>query len=402
MSVGPSRKAAATTPNDDRSLPALLARLKKLREHTPGDLSVEDAESELKRIERAKLSKAQAGKERKNLRDRILYALTDVPALPPQPAAPSPLPQPAVPPLPPPDLMDVQHRLSALNICAHEGAWVRVLGLMSKSNLNGVVARLGAWNAEKSRWQLAHGGRILLVRERNVWPLSQAETRAADAEEVAAETFAAVVAELALAVAVEVVAAGAAKAAEAARLERAAAAESATKREQKFERAQYALDSLSSIDGHPISPAGYFNSRSRLLDWYEYGEPPPDQSSRKEGWKLASECAAWSDEVSKFCCVGAPHYCADGRLPHHVIASAAQPQRALLHLVEWTCLTAPGSIRVEISVGRQCQSCACMLLDKGCPLSIVPVAAFCKEQRAREEHALAATGCCAPMRLVYT
>ena len=69
MSVDPSRKPAAATPRNDPSLPELLARLRDLRERTPGHPTVEDVECQLKRIETGKLSKAQAGQLRQNLRD---------------------------------------------------------------------------------------------------------------------------------------------------------------------------------------------------------------------------------------------------------------------------------------------------------------------------------------------
>ena len=77
MSVDPLRKTVAARPRDDRSLPALLARLRELRERVPGELSVEDIERELERIDTNKMSKAKAGQARQNLRDRIIYALTD-------------------------------------------------------------------------------------------------------------------------------------------------------------------------------------------------------------------------------------------------------------------------------------------------------------------------------------
>lgn len=97
--------------------------------------------------------------------------------------------------------------------------------------------------------------------------------------------------------------------------------------------------------------------------------------------------------MSKFCCVGAPHYCAGGRVPHHVHANPAQPQRALVHLVEWTHASAHRT-RVEIHLARQCASCARMLLERGFPLSIVAMAAFRDvERRARREAAECSSGC---------
>ena len=72
FSASPSRRTAmAACPR------YFLSRLRDLRTRTPGDLSVEDVESELKRIEAAKMSKARAGCARQNLRDRIIYALTE-------------------------------------------------------------------------------------------------------------------------------------------------------------------------------------------------------------------------------------------------------------------------------------------------------------------------------------
>ena len=154
-------------------------------------------------------------------------------------------------------------------------------------------------------------------------------------------------------------------------------------RDVAFEAADQVLDSY--IGGLPISPAGYFKSRERLLEWHkydQYGEPPPDAASWTERWRLASECAAWTNETDAFCCVGVPLFCAGGRVPHNVYASPAQPQRALAHLVEWMHASAHHT-RVEICVERQCEPCARVLLEKGCPLSIVPIAAFAAERRAR-------------------
>ena len=129
--------------------------------------------------------------------------------------------------------------------------------------------------------------------------------------------------------------------------------------------------------------------------WHELGEPPPDQSSWTEHWRLASECVAWDDATTAFCCVGVPQYCADGCLPHNVAASMAQPQRALAHLVEWTHASAHRT-RVEICVERQCAICAQMLIGKGCPLAVVAIAAFRDAERhARREAAAASEGGCA-------
>ena len=71
----------------------LLSRLRDLGARAPGELSVEDVESELARIGAAKLSKGKAGRAKQNLRDRIIYALTEaedatgfgLPPLMPQP-----------------------------------------------------------------------------------------------------------------------------------------------------------------------------------------------------------------------------------------------------------------------------------------------------------------------------
>lgn len=77
MSADPLRKTVAARPRYHLSLPALPARLRELRERVPGELSVEDVERELERIETRKMSKAKAVQARQNLRDRIIYALTD-------------------------------------------------------------------------------------------------------------------------------------------------------------------------------------------------------------------------------------------------------------------------------------------------------------------------------------
>ena len=134
--------------------------------------------------------------------------------------------------------------------------------------------------------------------------------------------------------------------------------------------------------------------------WHELGEPPPDQSSSTEHWQLASECVAWDDATSAFCCVGAPHYCADGCLPHNVAASPAQPHCALAHLVEWTRASAHGT-RVEICVERQCAVCAQLLLDKGCPVAIVTIDVFRTTERYARREAAAAEGGCVVCDTVY-
>ena len=77
MSGAPSRKAVAAAPHADGSMAELLARLRDHHARALCDLSVEDVEAELKRIEAAKLSKAKAGRAKTNLRDRVLYALTE-------------------------------------------------------------------------------------------------------------------------------------------------------------------------------------------------------------------------------------------------------------------------------------------------------------------------------------
>ena len=69
-----SPKNAGSPSTRDKTVPA---RLRDHHARTLCDLSVEDVEAELKRIEAAKLSKAKAGRAKKNLRDRVLYALTE-------------------------------------------------------------------------------------------------------------------------------------------------------------------------------------------------------------------------------------------------------------------------------------------------------------------------------------
>ena len=63
-----------------------------------------------------------------------------------------------------------------------------------------------------------------------------------------------------------------------------------------------------------------------------------------------------------------------------------QPQRVLVHLVERTHASMHHR-RVEISMARHCEPCARLLLEKGCPLSVVPLATFCAEWRVRCEAA---------------
>jgi hypothetical protein len=81
-------------------------------------------------------------------------------------------------------------------------------------------------------------------------------------------------------------------------------------------------------------------------------------------------------------------------LPHNVAASPAQPQRALAHLVEWTHAS-PCRTRVEICVERQCAICAQMVLHKGCPWVVVPIAEFRDAERRARRAAAAAEGECA-------
>lgn len=269
------------------------------------------------------------------------------------------------------------------------GGWVRVVGLTARAELNGALARLGAWDEARQRWPAHFEDAPRLLRTQNLHALRDDEPDAIAAE--AAAQMERLVTDI-----VAETAAQAMEAAEAARREREAAVEVARlEREAAAEAAERALASY--IGGLPISPAGYFNSRERLLEWHEYGEPPPDQGSSTEQWRVASERAAWDDETAAFCCVGAPHFCADGHLPHNVIASPAQPQRALAHLVQWEHTTVHHT-RVDFSVARQCESCAHMLLEKRCPLSIVPVAVFRAECRARcEEAAIPRCDACEPM-----
>lgn len=89
-------------------------------------------------------------------------------------------------------------------------------------------------------WQVVHAERTLLLRTTNLHALSDDEPEAiapTQLERLEAEVVAALARETAM---------EAAEAAEAARRDR----------EATFEATQHALDSLSSIDGHPISPAG--------------------------------------------------------------------------------------------------------------------------------------------------
>ena len=77
MSATPSRKGVAAAPREDHSLPALLVRLRALRERVDGDLTVEAVERQLERIQAGKASKARAGRLTQNLRDKILYELAE-------------------------------------------------------------------------------------------------------------------------------------------------------------------------------------------------------------------------------------------------------------------------------------------------------------------------------------
>jgi hypothetical protein len=78
MSNLSTRKAVVAAPHRDASLPALLSRLRQLGTQAAGTLTAEHVENELERIAAAKLSKAKAGRAKKNLRDRIIYALKEM------------------------------------------------------------------------------------------------------------------------------------------------------------------------------------------------------------------------------------------------------------------------------------------------------------------------------------
>ena len=59
------------------------------------------------------------------------------------------------------------------------------------------------------------------------------------------------------------------------------------------------------------------------------------------------------------------------------------------HVCEYVCGRCATHTRAEISVERQCETCARMVLETGCPLSIVHLAAFHTERRMRCEAAAA-------------
>ena len=55
---------------------------------------------------------------------------------------------------------------------------VRLHGIHARAELNGALVRLGAWNEERERWQIAHAERTLLLRTENVHALSDNEPEA--------------------------------------------------------------------------------------------------------------------------------------------------------------------------------------------------------------------------------
>jgi hypothetical protein len=368
---------------DEVPLADLLARCSHLDAY-------KQFETEVQELERASSSGKRPAddmnRRRTRLRMRMWRALRS-PAAPmvsdglPEPTEPSA----AAPPAPPP---------AAPSSTLRQGMRVRIIGLTEAAdlmNLNGVVACLGPWNAERGRWQVAHGTRTLLLREIKLRPVEDEEPAVASAAEVAQLREAERLAEA------ERRAAAAQAAAAAAAARAMVDAATATTRDAAVQAAVAAkARSIQSFITSPISPIGYFNSHDRLLEYYDplnLDPPPFDYYASTVDHALEGKCAAWHDQTSAFCCVGVMQACSRGdarldRLPHNVTASPELPQRALSHLVKVTATSMHALPRISVYVGRQCGLCARMLLSLGCPLSIVASAEFARvAARASEHHA---------------
>ena len=234
--------------------------------------------------------------------------------------------------------------------------WARLVGLASRPELNGKVARLLEWRAAAQRWSVAVGGVQNAVRTTNLHALDE-DDAAAHTAEVAARRAAAE---------------AAAAAAEASR---------AQEEEQRLAAEQALLDAYCQHSHDlPISPMGFFQSRDALIEHhglFDYFSPPPDAASWHEHWAVYThtrgqrQCAAWVHVSQPFCCVGRRGYCEFERQPpHNVVASVHDPQWAMCHLVEWTW-ESMYRIDQRLVVTRQCAVCAKPLLARGCPLKIV-------------------------------
>ena len=162
---------------DEVPLADLLARCSHLDAY-------KQFETEVQELERASSSGKRPAddmnRRRTRLRMRMWRALRS-PAAPmvsdgvPEPTEPSA----AAPPAPPP---------AAPSSTLRQGMRVRIIGLTEAADLmklNGVVACLGPWNAERGRWQVAHGTRTLLLREIKLRPVEDEEPAVASAAEVA-------------------------------------------------------------------------------------------------------------------------------------------------------------------------------------------------------------------------
>ena len=243
---------------------------------------------------------------------------------------------------------------------AHAAAthgWARLVGLASRPELNGKVARLLEWRAAAQRWSVAVGSvPHIAVRTTNLHALDE-DDAAAHTAEVAARRAAAE---------------AAAAAAEAAR---------AQEEEQRLAAERPLLDAYCRHSHDlPISPMGFFQSRDALIEHhglFDYFSPPPDAASWHEHWAVYThtrgqlQSAAWVHASQPFCCVGRRGYCElEQQPPHNVTASVHDPQWALCHLVEWTWENMH-RIDQRVVVTRQCAVCAEPLLARGCPLKIV-------------------------------
>lgn len=56
------------------------------------------------------------------------------------------------------------------------GSWARVVGLVSRSDLNGSTAQIGQWHEDKGRWELRCASGTVLVKPANLQVLGNAPT----------------------------------------------------------------------------------------------------------------------------------------------------------------------------------------------------------------------------------
>jgi hypothetical protein len=90
--------------------------------------------------------------------------------------------------------------------------------------------------------------------------------------------------------------------------------------------------------------------------------------------------AAWQTHTTAFCCVAVGTQHGGPLKPHNVNASAAQPQCALSHLVDWL-LTTFSSIELDVVETRQCEVCANAFLSRSPRLKMLTWSTFKAKER---------------------